>query len=997
MDNKDGIVDAPHEPHDKASAGIRSRITVVCAECKRLKLKCDRRAPCSSCVKRETTVRCVYSAAAAEKIDVQSLHNRVSALEESWRQWTNTQPGQTPAIPPPTHNQTQPPPPPPPPPPAIVASGPDDLVSALVGLDDVSALWAAHLGLHLPHIPLRPSTPDESDDDDLDEDIPPSLTLARQVPISSRTGVTRAHIQLLPSRSVRAALWTAAERAIGPHTGLALRVRVRFEHMCLALESEQQLGPARTKWPLSLLAVGTAGLAIGAQVVSESDGAIPLPPSSPGSSSSSSHSHSQHPSPISPPLAPLPCTRTLTALSLRALSPNGQDADAVLAALLHAARGTLDGRARIAPRVWPDVCRAVGVARGMGLGVDREHAGKEENGEWRRRVWWEVYCADLFTSDYIGLPPSIDDTTFSAALPKEEDEKDSEEDGEKEKEDGMAYFVLKCRLAQLIKTLKRRLLDERPLPLEGAASMERAIGEFTRDLPPAWKLDMSAPTVAMGLGDEEAAIMVQRCELATAANSLILKAYYPFLKQSVVTSSTSEVFASPHQAALACSSAAHTLIHASLAAHKLLPRTRPYAFAKQLFGGAVVAASIAIGTPTGMLARVALEDVRGALGVLRELDMACGAGRRIEGVPGEAVRVVEVLVSKAEAAMGVGSSGVGMKRKRGQDAGAGGDESLGLGFEMPYMGPGVVTCGLEGEGIGGVGVGEGEKEREGTAAPMPVQQPPPPSGLPPTMPPAEPRREKRDSKPAKVSPYPRIGVRVRTNKPPAGAKMARSRAGSSVNGERSPSGGVPSQQQQVTQQQQQPSGLQQQQVNGLQQQSAALQQQQSSGMAQQQQPTMPQQQSVQSQQPQPTSTPSLAPQMTVPHQPSLQVITEQATRYLNGSTGGEYASYAEPSYTMPYLMNAPATPVVRSDYSREFYGGYEYAAQVGMMSEYGKDAGMMPDALGTAAAGLMENGESGQQGGGGWYRTSAGPAPGQTQTQGSWNGGFDAPGWDTRR
>ncbi|KAG8680905.1 hypothetical protein FRC08_015972, partial [Ceratobasidium sp. 394] len=170
MDNKDGIVDAPHEPHDKAAAGIRSRITVVCAECKRLKLKCDRRAPCSSCVKRETTARCVYSAAAAEKIDVQSLHNRVSALEESWRQWTNTQPGQTPAIPPPGHNQSQPPPPPPPPAHAIVASGPDDVASALVGIDDVSALWAAHLGLHLPQIPLRPSTPDDSDEDDSDED-----------------------------------------------------------------------------------------------------------------------------------------------------------------------------------------------------------------------------------------------------------------------------------------------------------------------------------------------------------------------------------------------------------------------------------------------------------------------------------------------------------------------------------------------------------------------------------------------------------------------------------------------------------------------------------------------------------------------------------------------------------------------------------------------------------------------------------------------------------
>ncbi|KAG8711053.1 hypothetical protein FRC08_016373 [Ceratobasidium sp. 394] len=768
--------------------------------------------------------------------------------------------------------------------------------------------------------------------------------------------------------------------------------------MCVALEAESGpglgSGSARQKWPLSLLAVGTAGLAIGAQVVAESDGAIPLPSSSssssqtPGSSSSSAHSHSQHPSPVSLPASQLPCARTLAALSLRALSPNGQDTDAVLAALLHAARGTLDGRARIAPRVWPDVCRAVGVARGMGLGVDREGAGKEE---WRRRVWWEVYCADLFTSDYIGLPPSIDDGTFSTALPKEDDGKD-DDDEDREREDGMPYFILKCRLAQLIKTLKRRLLDERPLPLEGAAAMERAIGEFMRDLPPAWKLDMSVPAVAMGLGDEEAAIMVQRCELAAAANSLILKAYHPFLKRSVtaLSSSTSEAFASPHQAALACSSAAHALIHASLAAHQLLPRTRPYAFAKQLFGGAVVAASVAIGAPTGMFARIALDDVRGALGVLRELDMTCGAGQRVEGVPSEAVRVVEVLVSKAEAAMGVGSSGIGMKRKRGQDAGtaSAGDEGLGIGFEMPYVGPGVVTCGLEAEG-------EPEKEREGTVAPV---QLPPPQQLPTTttMPPVEPRRErepKRESKLAKVSPYPRIGVRVR-NKPP-GAKMARSRAGSRGNGERSPPG-VPSQQvAQQTNGLQQPSGLPQ--PNGLSQQ--------------------PSPHAQQPQQP-PSSTPSLAQQMTVPHQPPLQVITEQPAPYHNGA-GNEYTNYAEPSYAMPYLINTPATPVVRSDYSREFYGGYEYAPPgpgvmgmmpEGMMSEYGKD-GMMPEynkdsmmpesmGMGDTATGMLvgENGESGQQG---WYRhaSTAGPAPapGAQTRQGPWNGSFDAPGWDARR
>ncbi|KAI0342357.1 hypothetical protein BDW22DRAFT_186968 [Trametopsis cervina] len=69
---------------------IRSRITVVCAECKRLKLKCDRRTPCSSCLKRDTVQRCLYSQAAAEKIDVQSLHNRLLVVEGHLAQLTSS-------------------------------------------------------------------------------------------------------------------------------------------------------------------------------------------------------------------------------------------------------------------------------------------------------------------------------------------------------------------------------------------------------------------------------------------------------------------------------------------------------------------------------------------------------------------------------------------------------------------------------------------------------------------------------------------------------------------------------------------------------------------------------------------------------------------------------------------------------------------------------------------------------------------------------------------
>ncbi|EJD06601.1 uncharacterized protein FOMMEDRAFT_17107 [Fomitiporia mediterranea MF3/22] len=64
-----------------STAGCRQRVTVVCAECKRLKLKCDRRTPCGSCTKRDTIPRCIYSQAAAEKVDVQSLNIRLQAVE----------------------------------------------------------------------------------------------------------------------------------------------------------------------------------------------------------------------------------------------------------------------------------------------------------------------------------------------------------------------------------------------------------------------------------------------------------------------------------------------------------------------------------------------------------------------------------------------------------------------------------------------------------------------------------------------------------------------------------------------------------------------------------------------------------------------------------------------------------------------------------------------------------------------------------------------------
>ncbi|KAF6751657.1 hypothetical protein DFP72DRAFT_472067 [Ephemerocybe angulata] len=80
----------------------RTRPTVLCAECKRLKTECDRKKPCQSCLGRQSEDKCVFSAPAAytyspaayypyspavyspsvlERVDIQSLMDRMAAVE----------------------------------------------------------------------------------------------------------------------------------------------------------------------------------------------------------------------------------------------------------------------------------------------------------------------------------------------------------------------------------------------------------------------------------------------------------------------------------------------------------------------------------------------------------------------------------------------------------------------------------------------------------------------------------------------------------------------------------------------------------------------------------------------------------------------------------------------------------------------------------------------------------------------------------------------------
>lgn len=138
-----------------ASGGlqIRSRVTVVCAECKRLKLKCDRRTPCGSCTKRDTVARCIYSPAAAEKVDLHSLNNRLSQVESQLAQFTASGHRCHPHHPKASGSS--------PPDRALLAIGKSGS-SLAISLDDITAVWLDELDLGKDIHPVQELSPEVS-------------------------------------------------------------------------------------------------------------------------------------------------------------------------------------------------------------------------------------------------------------------------------------------------------------------------------------------------------------------------------------------------------------------------------------------------------------------------------------------------------------------------------------------------------------------------------------------------------------------------------------------------------------------------------------------------------------------------------------------------------------------------------------------------------------------------------------------------------------------
>lgn len=254
--------------------------------------------------------------------------------------------------------------------------------------------------------------------------------------------------------------------------------------------------------------------------------------------------------------------------------------------------------------------------------------------------------------------------------------------------------------------------------LETITQTEIEIKQFLDDLPQAYQLDLDAdpfdPTYSSSSSSLSAPpagsippayLIVQRCELVIIAHQLILKLFLPFLRRPGIKSSDNSMIASIDSA--------HSIIKAASIikgvwqkqsaggdSTGINPRSDTvssshgifYPFSRQLFDAAVVAAHIVIRAPQSIVSSVAMDDLRLALGILRDPSLITGRGRSsqrggVEGAPSEAVTIVEMLLKKAEMARrNYVPVAAGTKRKHDEV-----DPNLSKGFWLPYVGGGVAT------------------------------------------------------------------------------------------------------------------------------------------------------------------------------------------------------------------------------------------------------------------------------------------------------------------
>ncbi|TDL27988.1 hypothetical protein BD410DRAFT_781925 [Rickenella mellea] len=749
-----------------------TRTTVVCHECKRLKLRCDRRVPCGSCVKRKVEVRCLYHPNASDKVDITSVHNRVLDLEakfakfesEASRQELKRYPSDRASL-------------------AVSQRG----SSLSIPRDDVSALYLDLLpndGLELQpldeSLASHPHTPHDSDPSgslhmDISSEVRPLFRIFSPDPSTSRvqTGVTPELVALLPPAPLREALLAELESTHIMHPSvnwpwLRSRIEALFEWAGVPEEHENR-HPRPT---LSFFAVVAAGFAIAtvshieANRNSVPDSSTTDPHqtrqagTSAGSSASTSTMSSTHLKIFdsSNPQHLYVLSKLAASTHKELYGYHSYDPDYAHVHLLWCLYLLHDGRPQVAYDLYPLVGEMVNVARMMGLNFDPDDctgngataakaqaAGMEKftlfEKEMRRRLWWAIHDMDLYVSDCMGQPPSISDDQHTTRMPAEVNESlfnPASTSLPSRDEDSLygniTFQIIFRRLSQRVKSVKKRSfrdpITDSDYSIEEAVEYHREISEWYSELPDKFKLPMDSASSVVALppssvdhsksqpdGADEADLMssahptapsssnvphidewevhspyliAQRAEIVILMNRVLLKLFVPFLKLN----HPSKV---PAAAVLHSINSVHAIVHASRVQLQVLRNIRPmtylcYSFGCSIFDAAVVASHSAITQPEAIYSRAAREDARAALEMLHDPIVATGRGSVSGGIdyaPTQAVKIVEMLLAKAEPA----PHGVaGTKRKRNAAAAAVAKPiSMLDGAELPFVGPGIIA------------------------------------------------------------------------------------------------------------------------------------------------------------------------------------------------------------------------------------------------------------------------------------------------------------------
>ncbi|KAF7975092.1 hypothetical protein HWV62_10495 [Athelia sp. TMB] len=583
----------------------------------------------------------------------------------------------------------------------LIAMGPGS-ASVLIPNEDVLQLWLTALDVAPILAPILVPQMQSEKPNRPTAFIVSSPSFYTFSPNASATpDITPPLVQLfVPPPPAREKLWAAAMSVLAGHPGIlpfAEEWKGRVDKMFKwatelgAVSGGEKAEETEEKPTVSFFAATTAVFAVGAQALASRGIAPSSPtrsanrPSASGSGAGSATERAQTTTSGSPAPELRSASESIRPSSLLALSERAcelaecavshsgaYDLDLLVALQLRALCMLNDGAravAKVDGRVYPLVCKMVGIARMMGLARDPSEAEARWTSweaERRRRVWWGVFWWDMFISDCMGHPPFITDHTFTTRLPVEVHEvafgsASASMPTQSEDKSGVGYFRVKIQLARLVKCTKTRLYWKPTVEkssIDDAFACHADVKNFLADLPPAYHLE--------GRAD-----VVQRYELAVTANRLVLQIYLPFLRDSYAGT------LSCTHATLEAMQAARTIITASLVLHSSgkMAATKGYAYGHALFGAAVVCAHAIISNPSAIWAHEGLADVRSALHILRD---AGGA---------ESVKVVEALLAKTIASVARAGATTGGKRKHEEMENERFD--MPIGFCLPYAGPGV--------------------------------------------------------------------------------------------------------------------------------------------------------------------------------------------------------------------------------------------------------------------------------------------------------------------